>query len=139
MPIDERWDRLGPPEWEAFARAWIAELRGESADPESDVGQSVVMMNFTARPEHQWQFILAAVAHASDEDLVHIAAGPVEHLLGKHGPKYIGQVEGRAAADPKFARMLSGVQKYMMTDDVWARVEALKARYGGASDPEPDE
>jgi hypothetical protein len=23
----------------------------------------------------------------------------------------------------------------MMTDDVWARVEALKARYGGASAP----
>jgi len=29
--------------------------------------QSVVM-NFTARPEHQWQFILAAIAHASDDE-----------------------------------------------------------------------
>jgi hypothetical protein len=139
MPIDERWDRLGPPDWGVFARAWIAELRGESADSESDVGQSVVMMNFTARPEHQWRFILAAVAHASDQELGHIAAGPVEHLLGKHGAQYIDQVAGRAEADPKFARMLSGVWKYMMTDDVWARVEALKARYGGASEPESSE
>lgn len=132
MPIDERWEQLGPSDWEAFARAWVAELRGESADLQSDVSQSVVMMSFTAKPEHQWQFILAAVAQASDEELGHVAAGPVEHLLGKHGAKYIDQVERHAEANPKFARMLSGVWKYMMTDDVWARVESLKARYGSS-------
>jgi hypothetical protein len=93
------------------------------------VGQSVVMMNFTARPEHQWQFILAAIAHASDDELGHIAAGPMEHLLGKHGDKYIEKVEQRAEADPRFARMLAGVWKYMMSDDLWTRVEALKAKY----------
>jgi len=49
--------------------------------------------------------------------------------LGKHGEQYIDQVERRAEADPTFARMLAGVWKYMMTDDVWARIEALKARY----------
>src|SRR5947208_12393616 len=94
MPIDERWEQLGPSDWEAFARAWIAELRGESTGSESDVGQSVVMMNFTAKPDQQWQFILAAVAHAeSDEEFGHLAAGPMEHLLGKHGARYIDQVE----------------------------------------------
>jgi hypothetical protein len=30
MPIDERWERLGPSDWDAFALAWIAELRGAS-------------------------------------------------------------------------------------------------------------
>ena len=87
------------------------------------------MMNFTATPDQQWRFILAAIAHASDEELGHIAAGPVEHLLGKHGDRYIGEIERRAESDPKFARMLSGVWKYMMSDEVWARVEALKARF----------
>ncbi len=129
MPIDKRWDQLSASDWDAFARSWIAELRGGPTDTEDDVGQSVVMMNFTARPEHQWQFILAAIPHASDEELGHIAAGPVEHILGKHGEKYIEKVEQRAEADPKFARMLAGVWKYMVTDEVWARVEALKARY----------
>jgi hypothetical protein len=129
MPIGEMWSHLGPAEWDAFAQSWIAELRGSSTDTESDVGQSVVMMNFTATPEQQWQFILAAIAHASDEELGHIAAGPIEHLLGKHGEEYIDEVEQRADADPKFARMLSGVWKYMMTDEIWARVQALKARY----------
>lgn len=139
MPIDKRWERLELSDWDAFAKAWIAELRGSSAGSESDVGQSVVMMNITATPEQQWQFILAAVAHASEEELGHIAAGPIEHLLGKHGEKYIREVERRAASDPKFARMLSGVWKYMMTDEVWARVEALKARFPDTSEGRREE
>lgn len=130
MPIDDQWGELSASDWDAFARSWIAELSGVRNESQSDVGGSVVMMNFTARPEHQWQFILAAVAHASDDELGHIAAGPIEHLLGKHGEQYIENVEQRADADPKFARMLAGVWKQMMTDEVWARVEALKARYG---------
>jgi hypothetical protein len=139
MPIDERWQRLEPSDWDAFAQAWIAELRGTSADSESDVGQSVVVMNFTAKPEQQWQFILAALAHASDAELGHIAAGPMEHLLGKHGEKYIEEIERRAASDPRFARMLSGVWKYMMSDEVWARVEALKARFPDISEAREQE
>jgi len=129
MPIDERWDELNASDWDAFAQSWIAKLRRPTGDSDDDVGQSVVMMNFTARPEHQWQFILAAVAHASDDELGHIAAGPVEHLMGHHGTAYIVEVERRAESDPKFARMLSGVWKYMMSDEVWARVEALKAKF----------
>jgi hypothetical protein len=99
MPIDERWDQLSLSDWDAFARSWIDELRGTPSDSEQDVGQPVVMMNFTARPEHQWQFILAAVRHAQAEELGHVAAGPVEHLLGKHGDTYIGEVECRAASE----------------------------------------
>lgn len=128
MPIDDRWDRLSDSDWDAFARSWIVELRGDTTGPNENVGQSVVMMNFTARPDHQWRFILAAIAQASDVELGHIAAGPVEHLLGKHGEKYIEQVERRAEADPRFARMLAGVWKYMMTDEVWARVQNLKRK-----------
>jgi hypothetical protein len=139
MPIDERWERLGPSDWDAFARAWIAELRGTPEESESDVAESVVMMNFTARPEQQWQFILAAVARASDEELGHIAAGPVEHLLGKHAEEYIAEVERRAASDPKSARMLAGVWKYMMSDDVWARVQALKERLADSSEASEQE
>ena len=60
-----------------------------------DYDQSVVMMNFTARPEQQWKFILAAVNHAnSDDELGHLAAGPIEHLLGWHGEKFIVTTTG---------------------------------------------
>lgn len=134
MPIDERWQRLQTSDWEAFARAWLAALQGAPESRDSDIGQSVVLMSFTAAPEHQWSFIRAAVAQAeSDEELRHIAAGPMEHLMGWCGADYIDAVETQAAADPKFARMLGGVWKYMMSDDVWGRVQALKARYSDSS------
>jgi hypothetical protein len=129
MPITEWWDHLHASDWDALAQSWIAELRGTPSNSEANVGQSVVMMNFTARPEQQWRFILAAIAHASDDELAHIAAGPMEHLLGWHGETCIEKVEQRAEADPRFARMLAGVWKYKMSDDVWARLEALKAKY----------
>jgi hypothetical protein len=128
LPIDERWDHLSASDWSLFARSWIAELRSNPSDAENDVGQSVVMMNFTARPEHQWQFILEAISHASDDEIGHIAAGPVEHLLRKHGEEFIEKVEQRAQADPKFGRMLAGVWKHTMTDEVWTRIEALRAK-----------
>ena len=86
-------------------------------------------MNFTASPESQWSFLVKAVAHAqSEEELGHIAAGPLEHLLGKHGASMIDRVEQLAATDEKFARMLTGAWRYMMSDSVWQRVQAIQAR-----------
>jgi hypothetical protein len=86
-------------------------------------------MEFTATPEQQWQFILPAVALAeTDDELACIAAGPIEHLLGWHGEKYIEKVERQAATDPQFGRALTGVWKYLIKDEIWARVQALQAR-----------
>jgi hypothetical protein len=97
-------------------------------DEQASVAQSVVMMNFTARAELQWRFILRAIALAdSDEALGHIAAGPFEHLLGWHGEKFIAEIEQRAAIDPKLARTLTGVRQYTMSDSVWARVQSLQS------------
>lgn len=129
MPIDERWDDLSDEDWTGFAHAWVEQLRFGVREGQDDYGQSVVMMNFTARPEQQWQFILAAVEHAeTDDELGHIAAGPIEHLLGSHGEKFIADVESLAQADEKFARALTGVWNYKMSDDVWARVQQIQSR-----------
>ncbi len=129
MPIDSRWEKLTPADWVAFAKAWLVELRGSTSDVESDVGDAVVSMNFTATPEQQWAFILAAVSLAeSDEELGHIAAGPIEHLLGWHGKEYIDLVEQHSERDPKFARALTGVYQYLMPDELWSRIRALQAR-----------
>jgi hypothetical protein len=68
----------------------------------------------------------------SDDELRHIAAGPLEHLLGWHANDVIARVEAQAAADHKFARTLTAVWQYMMSDEVWARVEAMQAT---VSDP----
>lgn len=135
MPLSDLWRPRDAREMADFARAWLAELRGELPSEEVNVGQSVVMMNFIAPADQQWEFILAAVAHAdSDEELGHIAAGPIEHLLGTHGDEYISFVEREAATDGKFARAMSGVWRHMMDDEVWARVQAIKDRTGGPAD-----
>jgi hypothetical protein len=132
MPVDERWNKLSPSDWDAFAKAWIAELRkapsdNQPSDEEWTVGLSVTQMNFTATGAQQWEFILAAMTHAeSDEELSHIAAGPIEHLLSTNGQEYIDLVEQEAAANPKFARMMKGVWQHLMTDEVWGRVRAIK-------------
>ena len=127
MPIDDRWDKLNDAAWASFADAWLAELRGGNNSTDDNGGLSVTWMGFTARPEQQWKFIRLATSRAvTDEELSHIAAGPVECLLGHHGPQFIGEIEKEAAIDPQFARMLTGVWKHMMPDDVWARLQAVQ-------------
>jgi hypothetical protein len=127
--LDDRWDKLNDAEWASFADAWLAELRDWNDSKDHAVGGGVTWMGFTARPEQQWKFICLAVGYAStDDELGHIAAGPVECLLGRHGAEIIDEVEKEAAQSPQFARMLTGVWKYMMPDDVWARIQALKAQ-----------
>ena len=136
MPIDTRWDELNDDDWDAFASAWLETLSksgdasaDEGEPDESSVAQSVVLMNFTARAELQWRFILRAIALAdSDDALGHIAAGPLEHLLGWHGEKFIAEIEQRAAIDPKLARTLTGVWQYKMSDTVWARVQSVQSQ-----------
>ena len=127
MPLDHRWNALTADDWDSFARAWLAELRGDS-NGDSSMGQRVVMMNFTATAEHQWSFLNAAIHNArTDDELGHIAAGPIEHLLGKHGDDYIDRVEQMSASNPQFRQMMLGVWRYMMNDDVWDRVQAIQA------------
>ena|SRR5579872_421837 len=121
MLIDKTWNDLLPDDWMILARTWLA--------GDETASLKVVRMNFTAAPEHQWRFILVAVQLATTQDeLDHIAAGPIEHLLGWHGDKFIDRVEQQVAADEKFRCALSNVRRYLMKDAVWSRVLALKAR-----------
>lgn len=110
-----------------LAVLWVRRKDGDYAVDKA-VEQSVVLMSFTASSAVQWAFICAAMNKAqSDEALGHLAAGPVERLLGRHGDEIIDRVEDEAERSPKFARMMTGVWRYTMSDTVWSRVEAIKA------------
>jgi hypothetical protein len=132
MPKRSTWDSLTDSSWDEFASAWCQEIRNESDADESvagdgEVGDKVVEMNFTAKPDQQWKFIIAAVHHAETErEISYIAAGPVEHILGWHGEEVIGWIEDQAKVDVKFSRMMTGVWKYRMSDEIWARVQAIQ-------------
>lgn len=61
-------------------------------------------------------------------DLEHVAAGPIEGLLGMHGEACIDQIAQRAASDPKFGRAMTGVWKHTISDAAWARVRAIQSK-----------
>ena len=138
--LDPRWDDLSDADWNAFAEAWIAELSGDESpplpalpvlfpdEPESTASGYVVPMNFTASAEAQWRFIEAVFRLGNEVSMGHLAAGPVEHLLSKHGDAYIGRFEVMANCDDRFARMLRTCHKHMMSDAVWNRLCAVRAR-----------
>ncbi len=48
MAENEYWEQFGEAEWQDFARKWLAEIRNNLPDGESETGQAVVSMNFTA-------------------------------------------------------------------------------------------
>jgi hypothetical protein len=109
-----------------FAHGYL-NLRAVLNESGGEYGQKVVLMNFTATAEQQWAFIQVAVEQAqSDDELGAIAAGPLEHLLGHHGDKYIGAAENLASARTSFARTLTGVNKYLMSESTWARVQKIQ-------------
>ena len=125
MQKDEEDNDFNNDELKQLAYRWLTDIRGEVEG--SDAGMSVVAMNFSATPDVQWRFILIAVSLAeSDDELSYVAAGPIEHLLGWHGESFIDVVENEAASNPKFARALTSVRQYMMSDEVWSRVRTLQ-------------
>jgi len=127
MTSTDLWSHLSAQDWATFARSWLAELQGAPNEHGREYGQKVVLMNFTATAEQQWTFIQVAVEHArSDDELGAIAAGPLEHLLGRHGDEYIGSVESLASASVSFARTLTGMNQYMMSESTWARVQRMQ-------------
>jgi hypothetical protein len=127
MHVNDQWEKLSLSDWKQFVLNWLAEIRGEVDGSKED--EAVVAMNFTAHPKLQWQFILLAVSLAqSDKELGSIAAGPIEHLLGWYGEDFISLVEEQAGVDEKFARTLTGVWKYKMTDEVWSRLNVLQSK-----------
>jgi hypothetical protein len=139
---DPRWDDLDNAEWDTFALAWIAELCGYKPrplpdlpvlfpdEPETTASGFVVPMNFTASAESQWCFIESVFRLGNDETMGHLAAGPVEQLLSKHGDAYIERFETLARSDARFAQMLSGCYKHMMSDAVWDRICAVRKDVG---------
>jgi Family of unknown function (DUF6869) len=136
----ETEEQFSQTELEDLARTWLDEIRRGVPVLERKI--NVASVSYDAPPEAQWQFILTAASLAeSDEELAHIAAGPLEHLLGYHGEDYIGAVEKEAAVNPKFARSLTGVWQFFMSDELWSHLKTITAKYSEPLRPstgEPD-
>ena len=60
-----------------------------------------------------------------------LAAGPLEDLLCRHGPEVIDSVESEATSVPRFRDLLGGVWRNVIREDIWDRLQALRAPGSG--------
>lgn len=126
-----------------IADDWIAYSRYENVEeaPEQVAADAQSMIELPQdRPELAWDVIKHAVRQYSEEELFSVqkleaqrvvgmvAAGPLEDVLGFHGSEFIDRIEADAARDRRMAWALGGVWQFMMSDDVWGRVQ-LAADY----------
>jgi hypothetical protein len=129
---DERDDDL--------ARAWIAYRQAEGgSDRYNALYWTWERITYLTEylPHKAWRVILLIWAIDQSERVMQIlSAGPVEDLLARHGDGLISLVEAEARHDPSFAKVLGGVWKNNMTDEVWARVQAVWDRRGWDGIPE---
>ena len=115
---------------EALADLWLADHR---ADPGEEAGEPVwsdlCVFELDAHPEELLAFCLRAIRKAENGWQVGlIAAGPLEELLGAHGPAVIARIEDQARRAPRIAYALTGIWQPEGCDpDIWARVEAARS------------
>lgn len=118
----------------ALAESWIAFQKAPENSEEYDnlfwvFDREYELMN--QEPEEIWRLILKILSiNNSNEIQETLSAGPLEDLLAKHGAAMIDRVEREAKSNPLFAKLLGGVWQNSMTDEVWARVQAVWNRRG---------
>jgi hypothetical protein len=77
-------------------------------------------------PETAWRVIdLIWRRDQSDLMLAHLAAGPLEDLLVRHGPAFIERVYGTACKEPVFRKMLGAVWRNSIAEPVWQRLKQI--------------
>jgi hypothetical protein len=67
----------------------------------------------------------------SDFIMGNLAAGPLEDLLCRYGPSIIDAVEAEAEERKNFRQLLGRVWRNTIEEDVWNRIEAIRASDGG--------
>ncbi len=128
-----------PIEIDAQADAWIAHRLAAGGSPEYYASAwAIDTYDFLYEdPETLWLLILAV--HRKDQSprvQALLAAGMVEDLLGMYGDNFIDRIEAEARTDSSFARLLGGVWQGQMSDQLWARLQAVWDRRGWDGIPE---
>lgn len=81
-------------------------------------------------PALVWESILTIVELDSSPNIIdNLAAGPLEDLLVYHGSSYIDKMEILARQNPVFTRLIKGVWKNAIPQDIWVRVNAIQTKY----------
>ena len=123
-----------------LADTWVRNYHTKDSEEQSETFWAISEEHdlfFDGRSEELWQLILKI--HERDHSIAIqqvLSAGPIENLLSKFGEQYIDRVEDKARKDPTFAKLLGGVWQSRMSDEVWARLQAVWDRRGWDGIPE---
>jgi hypothetical protein len=121
-------------EFETIVKAWVTAQAAQEGSETYHENEWAIrkLINWSVgnpQPHLVWQFVIAAYPQTNSEAVLGmIAAGPLEDLLSGYGTEYIERVEALAHQDPVFSRLLSGVWRGKITDDVWNRLQKLFLR-----------
>lgn len=125
---------------EDLARAYVARLNAERKTGQWDaLFWTHERTNYLTRylPHKALRVILLVWSmDQSVETMQNLSAGEIENLLSRKGTEMISFVEAEARRDPGFAKLLGGVWKNRMTDEVWARLQSVWDRRGWDGIPE---
>lgn len=78
------------------------------------------------KPETAWTIIIKIIAADSSEKmLTDLSSGPLEYFLVHHGKTYIERVEEEAKKNSNFAKLLGGVWKNVIDDEIWKRIQKV--------------
>ena len=130
---------MTPAELDIQASAWVAHRLAVAGSPESFANAWAIDRYdyLHEEPETLWLLILTNHRKNQSQRVQQLlSAGDVEDLLAKHGDQFIDRIEADAHADPSFAKLLGGVWKSQMSDEVWSRVQAVMDRRGWDGIPE---
>jgi hypothetical protein len=89
-----------------FVHKWFTEWDS------NDFGRASALLTtlIEERPHEAWERILALIGNPEDQEaLGWVGAGPLEDLLRRYGPRFIGAVESRARDDAAFCTALLNV------------------------------
>lgn len=109
------------------------ELPSEDACAPTDWASACEFEITHEHPEHILPLVIAAIdACETLQDAACVAAGIVENMMVKHGPRVISDVERLASKSAKFRYVLSGIwsQGGSVDEGVWERIGIAVARGG---------
>jgi len=134
LPISPRFIPQEDETEEDLARTWLALNQAERNTPEHSAlfWAHQRMSHLTEYLPHKaWRIILLIWSmDQSPKTMQNLSAGDIEDLLAQNGNEIILLVEAEARRDPSFAKLLGGVWKNKMTDEVWERLQRVWDRRG---------
>jgi hypothetical protein len=87
------------------------------------------VMTHTAPPATLWDLVLEIVRQSRDDKDLIAAVVAISRLLRRHcDAELLARVEQQAVADPKFARVLTGLGDFDVPAWAWSRIARMQER-----------